>query len=96
MTTSAILTIGALAFIVLGVLGGKIRAKEISIPELPVFVRGTSILIGFVLLGIAIWLSIPVKEKPLTEVTSNVPSSIDWNHNPNLPSPTLEYPVCKN
>ena len=59
MDTLAIITIiGGIALLV-ALFGGGIKAKEIEIPSIPRSVRFLSGLTGIVLIGMAVWLSLP-------------------------------------
>jgi len=59
MTVPVVLAIAGVVSLLVGVLGGGIKAKEIEIPTVPPIARVISSVLGLILIGFAIWLSFP-------------------------------------
>ena len=101
MTVPVVLAIAGVAALFLGIWGGGIKAKEIEIPRAPIKARSTISIIGFVLIGISVWLSttntitlqsiVPSTNTPtatVTTVPSLTPTSITSTSTPS-PVPTI-------
>jgi hypothetical protein len=90
--------VGGIALLV-GLFGGGVKAKEITVPKIDFWPRLFSSLIGLILIAMATWLSIPKKESvngPQSSELTAVITSVPTNSAPSL-VPTLEThpPVIK-
>lgn len=78
MTVPVVLAIAGVVALFLGIWGGGIKAKEIEIPPAPPKARLIVGIVGFVFIGISIWLSIPnasnLQTPPFENPTSAIPS----------------------
>jgi hypothetical protein len=86
MTVPVVLAIAGVFSLLVGVLGGGIKAKEIEIPSMPTAARLLSSIGGLALIGIAIWLSSPgtIPVPPPTESPEAAPPATETAE----PSPT--------
>src|SRR5580704_11377431 len=55
MTISSIVLIAGLALIIVALVGGGIEAKEVKIPQLPIWPRVASFLVGCILIGLVVF-----------------------------------------
>jgi hypothetical protein len=76
MTVPVVLTIAGFVAILLGILGGGVKAKEIEIPSISLVGRGIVILVGFFFLGLGLWLSYPGGINALKVTPSAVPPTL--------------------
>lgn len=104
MTVPAVLAIAGVVVLLVGILGGGIRAKEIEIPTVPPLGRLMACAIGFGLIGMAIWMSsprdplvvspteLPATPMPLTpEGTETLVPSTPESPEPAFPDPNKVY-----
>jgi hypothetical protein len=78
MTVPVVLAIAGVVALFLGVWGGGIKAKEIEIPPAPPKARLIVGIVGFIFIGISIWLSSPTsndgQQASPTNPTSSIPT----------------------
>jgi hypothetical protein len=98
-----VLAIAGCIALLVGLFGGGIKAKEIEVPRISALPRISSSILGIVLIGISIWLSLPPSDRMSqspTETTQpeiSTPSqfsTIEPTQQPTLtPSPTPELGI---
>lgn len=74
MTVPVVLAIAGVIILLVGVLGGGIKAKEIEIPTVPTIGRILMSICGLILIAISIWLSGVVIQEDVPEMPTAVPS----------------------
>ncbi len=87
-TPAVIAGIGGIA-ILIALVGGGIEAEKIRIPSIPGRLRILSGIVGFVLIGVAVWLILPSPTSSLFVPTATIPTSIT---NTVQPSQTTQSP----
>jgi hypothetical protein len=92
MTVPVVLTIAGFIAILMGILGGGVKAKEIEIPSISLLGRGIVILVGFFFLGLGLWLSYPGGVNALKVTPSAVPPTLTSTILTNLPGAGTETP----
>jgi hypothetical protein len=90
MTLPIVLTIAGCTALLVGLLGGGVKAKEIEVPKISLLPRIVSSLIGLVLIGIAIRMSPipPTEDSPTPTIVS--PAQILSTSVPPTQMPTIE------
>lgn len=64
MTVPVVLAIAGVIALLVGVLGGGIKAKELEIPSVSPNIRIIASVIGLILVSVAVWLSLPAGTSP--------------------------------
>lgn len=87
MTLPVVLAIAGSIALLVGLFGGGVKAKEIEVPKISALPRISSSLVGILLIGVAIWLSLPPSDKTLQLSTETVSPEISMSTRIN---PTFE------
>ncbi|HFD87568.1 MAG TPA: hypothetical protein ENJ35_07825 [Gammaproteobacteria bacterium] len=93
MGVSAIIAIGGIVLLLIGVLGGGVTAKEIQIPPISTPRRIVSSLTGILLLGISIYLSMIAPTPPYATTAERFPPTTNVSSTDNIISYSKSTPV---
>ena len=79
MTIQVVLAIAGCFALLVGIFGGGVQAKEVTVPKISTLTRITSSIIGVILIGIAIWLytSNSFTSQPQTELQINPQTTLE-------------------
>jgi hypothetical protein len=92
MDVPVVLAIAGVVALLIGFLGGGIRAKEIEIPSIPTLARVVVSVGGLFLIGVAIWLSSPdafTSPPPPTDLPTEPPADVTLAPSPVATLPTV-------
>ena len=97
MTLPDVLAIAGFIALVIGLVGGEIKAKDTSIPKIPLLPRGLLSVVGLILIVVAIWLSIGLTST--TQPTNPQPTESNFRPTStsiptSSPTPSMTLPLA--
>ena len=105
MPLSSILALAGCAALLIGLLGGGLKAKEVVVPKISLWTRIISASVGVILIGVSLWLffsqtqQLPVETNPTATAVSTssetTTTTIAENHAPVLKSVVIREDLSK-
>lgn len=88
MTVSVVFAVAGVIALLVGIVGGGIKAKEIEVPPIPGRVRIITIIVGLALIGATVWLEIRKNAAGAPVSTAPAPASSLSSNPSDSPGPT--------